>query len=576
MKSLLKLKPYLAPFWGLILISALLALPLAALRAAPAPLVKFLFDDVLANRDEQKLMWFPAIFIGLYVVNFVVRFFHYYCLRLVVARVNQRLKNDLFEHLLGLSADHFSSQRVGTLISRVASDPQHVDGGLSAINVLLREPITFLMLFGYALYLNWQLTLVMLLIFPPMAWVFAVTGRNLKRYVTRMQEENALLFSALQESFTGIRVVKMFRLEKYVRKKFRERSDRFRFFLEKTARLEEAAHPMIELITAFAIAAVIWYGGRSVLRGDMQQGELLAFFAAFGMMMNPIRMLNDINIKLNTAAGGATRIFELLSWKTNLVERPNPQPLKALEREIEFKDVRFSYPDAPERAILGGVSFKLQKGCTIALVGGSGGGKSSLVNLLPRVFDVTGGSIEIDGVDVRDLSLEDLRARIAVVTQDVFLFNDTVEENIRCGRLSATREEILEAARRAHATDFIDKLADGMQSQIGDRGQKLSGGEKQRLSIARAFLRNAPILILDEATSSLDNQSERIVQSALEELMKDKTTIVIAHRLSTVRNADEILVIQAGQIVERGTHAELTLKQGEYFKLSQLSDHVVS
>lgn len=570
MRSLLRLRPYLKPFWPLILLAAVLAIPLAALRAAPAPMVKYLFDEILIQKDQRELLLFPVIFIGLYVVNFVVRFVHYYALRVVVARVNQRIKNDLYEHLLGLSADHFTAQSTGSLISRVGSDTQQIDGGLATINVIIREPTTFLMLFGYTLYLNWRLTLVTILILPPLAWVFGATGRNLKRYINRMSEENAKLFSTLQESFSGIRVVKMFRLEKYVRKKFREQSDTWTGFLLKTAKLEEAAHPAVELLTAFAIAAVIYYGGSQVISGEMKQGELLAFFAAFGMMMQPLRMMNDVSMKLHAAAAACARIFEVFDWRSRLHESDHPRSLKIFEREVEFKAVNFYYPDAPDRQILKDVTFKVPRGGIIALAGPSGSGKSSLVNLLPRVFDVTGGQILIDGQDIRELKLDDLRKQIAVVTQDVFLFNDTIEENIRCGRLSASADEIREAADRAHATDFINKLPDGFKTIIGDRGQKLSGGEKQRLSIARAFLREAPILILDEATSSLDNASERAVQSALDELMKDRTTIMIAHRLSTIRHADEILVIRDGTIIERGTHEQLVGRGGDYSKLHAL------
>ena len=269
MKSLLKLKPYLRPYTGLIVISGILAIPLAALRTAPVILVKHIIDDLFTNKDAHKLIYFPAIFIGLYVVNFVVRFFHYYCLRVVVARVNQKLKNDLYEHLMGLSADYFTSQSTGSLISRVGVDPQFVDGGVAQLNVMIREPIQFLFLFGYAIKLNWKLTLITLAIFPPLAYVFSATGRNLKRYIHRMADENARLYSTLQESFTGIRVIKTFRLEKFIRKKFRERSDAFTRFLLKTAVLEELSHPMVELITAFALAGLIYCGGSQVLQGKM-------------------------------------------------------------------------------------------------------------------------------------------------------------------------------------------------------------------------------------------------------------------------------------------------------------------
>ncbi|HUP57157.1 MAG TPA: ABC transporter ATP-binding protein [Bdellovibrionota bacterium] len=570
MRALLRLKPYLRPYLWLIVASGLLAIPLAALRVSPAPLVQHYVDRILVSKDSQQILLFPILILGLYLANFFVRFGHYYLLRIVVARVNQRLKNKLYEHLLGLSADYYTAQSTGTLISRVGSDTQYVDGGISSINTAIREPITFLFYMSYALYVNWKLTLVTLGIVPPLAYVFSRTGRNLKRYIGKMTEENARLFSVLQETFTGIRMIKMFKLEKYVRKRFRERSENFTRLLLKTAVLEEASHPSVELITAFAIAAVMFFGGRLVLMDQLTPGEFSGFVLAFGMMMHPLRLMNDLTIKLSQAAAACDRIFAVFDWKPNLVEAPDPKPLPEFSREVRFRDVSFAYPDSPARGVLKGVSFSLARGKTIAIVGASGSGKSSLVSLLPRLFDVNGGSIEIDGVDIREYALDDLRSRIAVVSQDVFLFNDTIEENIRCGRLSATREEIREAARKAHAHSFIEMIPDGYAAVIGDRGQKLSGGERQRLSIARAFLREAPILILDEATSSLDTASERAVQEALDDLMVNRTTIVIAHRLSTVRGADTILVLKDGEIVESGRHEDLMKKGGEYSRFHEL------
>jgi subfamily B ATP-binding cassette protein MsbA len=569
MKSLLRLKPYLRPHLGLIITSGLLAIPLSALRAGVVPLAKYYIDHLI-DKDWQKLYIFPFLIIGIYLLNFLVRFFHYFLLRIVIIRVNEKLKNDLFDHLLGLSADYYTSQSTGGLIARVGSDTMTIDGGISAINILIREPITFIALLGYALKLNWRLTLITLFVFPPLAWVFSKTGKSLKRYIHRMNEENGRQFGTLQETFTGIRIVKMFRLEGYVRRKFQERSGNYANTHKKTAILEEASHPAVELLTAFIIAAVFFYGGVQVLSGKMTPGDLMAFLLAFGLLQNPIRQMNEVNIKLNQAAGACERVFEIFDWKSRLRETPNPLPLKNFEQTIKIDHVTFAYPDSPERQVLKNVSFTAPKGSITALVGASGAGKSSMVSLLPRIFDVTEGKIEIDGHDIRDYKLDDLRRQIAVVSQDVFLFNDTIEENIRCGKLDATHEEIMAAARKAHALDFIDKLPQGMNTVIGDRGQKLSGGERQRLSIARAFLREAPILILDEATSSLDSASERAVQSALEVLMVNRTTLVIAHRLSTIRGADQILVMREGEIVERGTHQALLGSAGEYARLHGL------
>lgn len=563
-KSLLRLKPYLRPYLWLILGSAGLAIPLAALRLGPAPLVKYAIDNLMIQKDPGSLLKLSLMVIGVGIVNFPVRFFHYYLLRVVIARVDQKLKNQLFDHLLGLSADYFTAQSTGSLISRVGSDTQYISGGIAQINVLAREPLTLLSCLGYALYLNWKLTVVTFVIIPPLAWVFSGTARNLKRYIQSLTETNALLFSTLQESFTGIRVVKMFKLEKYMHRKFRERNEKYATTLLKSSKLEEASHCAIDFFGYSAAGGMLFLGGWWIIHGQMSPGDFFGFLTAFGMMMNPIRVMNDVNLKVNSAAAACKRIFEVFDWKTHIDENESSLPLKTLTREVYFNRVTFAYPDAPQRDILKDVEFKVKRGEVVALVGASGAGKSSIVSLLPRVFDVTGGQIEIDGIDIRKIRIEDLRNLIAVVSQDVFLFNDTIEQNIRCGRLSATREDVREAARKAHATDFIESTAEGFQTVIGDRGQKLSGGERQRLSIARAFLREAPILILDEATSSLDSTSERIVQTALEDLMKDRTTIVIAHRLSTIRGADHILVVKEGRIVERGRHNDLLQMNGEY------------
>lgn len=571
MKSLLKLKPYLKPYWFLIVLSAVFAILLAGVRSIPVLLVKQLTDDVLPHPTPEKIVRFPLMVIGIFIVNFIVRFVHSYTLRVVVARVNQKVKNELYDHVMSLSADHFTTKSTGGLVSRIGQDPNFIDHVVSQLTVVFREPFHILFILGWCLYTNWKLTLFVLAIFPFLAVVFGYSGKALKRYIHRMQEENARLFATIQESLSGIRIIKSFRLEGYMRGKFRERSDAYTKNLLKTALMEETSHPMVELLSAVAVALIIYFGGLQVLHGELTAGQLTAFFVAFGLMQNPIRVLNDVNIKVNTGTAAIERVWELFDLRTNLYESPNPKPLPDFTREIEFQGVRFAYPDAPEREVLRGISFRVPKATTVALVGPSGAGKSSVVSLLPRIFDLTAGKILIDGIELRDYKLEDLRHQVSVVSQDVFLFNDTIFENIRCGRLEATDDEVYEAARLAFADDFIQRLPEKYATVIGDRGQKLSGGERQRLSIARAFLRHSPILILDEATSALDNASEKAVQAALERLMRNRTVIVIAHRLSTIRHATEILVMREGEIAERGTHEQLMARGGDYSMLVRMS-----
>jgi subfamily B ATP-binding cassette protein MsbA len=331
----------------------------------------------------------------------------------------------------------------------------------------------------------------------------------------------------------------------------------------KTAVLEEASHPMIELLYAAGIAVAIYFGSGEVLRGQMTSGELLAFFIAFARMMHPVQQLNGVNMKLYQAAAACERIADLFTWRSSLRIAAKPVRLGPLAREIRFESVSFGYPGS-DRLVLRDLSFAIPRGAVVAIVGESGAGKTSIASLLTRLYDVGGGAITYDGVDLREADLRSLRERFALVSQDVFLFNDTIEENIACGRPGAGRDEVERAAERAFAAEFIGALPDGYATTVGDRGQKLSGGERQRIAIARAIVRNAPVLILDEATSNLDTRSEAIVQKALGQLLENRTALVIAHRLSTVRSADRILVLKDGQVVEQGRHEDLIRSGGEY------------
>jgi subfamily B ATP-binding cassette protein MsbA len=565
------LKPYLWPDKNWLLFSLVMAIPLSLLRTGPIPLVKILIDEILLKKDTSKLIYVPFAIIGLYTVNLFVRFLHYYSIRIAVVNTNRRVREKMYEHLIHLSADYFSEKRSGALLSRVTADPFQLDSGISSLNVLIREPVLFCVLFGYALYTNWRLTLLTLTIVPALGWVFSRSGKYIKSKIAEYQEWNGESYSSAQEAISGIRVIHLYNLAGPQIRKYSDQLGTITRLLLRISKMEEIAGPVVELITSVSIALILYFGGKAVLDGEMTSGDLVGFFTAFGMMVNPIRSLSDINSKMNTASASMERIQEFLSWQPRIRSRENAVRIDSIERGIEFKEVGFHYPDSPERSVIRDVSFSLPLGSTVALVGQSGSGKSSIVQLLTRLYDVSAGAILIDGKDLRDLALDSWRDQVAVVSQDVFLFHDTIFNNILMGRPGATAEEVQEAARKAHALDFIQRLPKGFDTLVGDRGIKLSGGERQRISIARAFLKDSRCLILDEATSNLDNESEKIVQKALEELMENRTTLIIAHRLSTIRSADEILVLKEGRILERGNYDTLLAHPGEFKRLVEFS-----
>jgi len=575
LNSLKSLKPYIWAHRKWLFFSLAMAIPLSALRVGPLPLVQFLMDEVLAKHRADKLYLVPLGVIGIYTLNLFVRFLHYYSIRIVVVNVNQKIREKLYQHLVNLSADYYSQQKSGALLSRITADPQHLDQGIAAINVVIREPITFAALLGYVFYMNWKLTILTFSIIPALAFVFMRTGKYVKGKIAHYQEQNGESYSTIHETISGIRIIHLFNLRNLSIQKFSEQLKEISHTLLKISKIEEFSSPMVELVTSFAIALILYCGALSVLDGKMTSGALFAFFTAFGLMINPIRQLADVNTRIHSAAAAMERINDFLSWEPSIKDAPHAQSIK-LSNEIRLKNISFTYPNSSDRKVLNEISITIPVGKTIALVGQSGSGKSSIAQLLTRIYDVNttdpDSGIFIDGVDLRKLKIEDWRNQVAVVSQDVFLFHDTIFNNISLGKPDATEAEVIDAAKKAFAYDFIQRLPEGFNTIVGDRGMKLSGGERQRISIARAFLRNSNLLILDEATSNLDQESEKIVQDTLEILMKGKTTLVIAHRLSTIRNADQIFVLREGKVIESGSYNELLQKQGEFTRLCQLSN----
>lgn len=561
-KALLRFWPYIRPHMGSIGMALFLSIPMAAVKAGPAPAVKYLTDVILVNKNEKALVLLPIFILGGFLVNFVIRFFHYYLIRAAANRLIQQLRNDMLDHVMGLSLGFFHDAQGGVIVSRFMNDVQTVVRTISNLINLVREPLIFIGLLSYALYLNWRLALLTLLMIPLVAALLSNTGKHSKRYSQQIFDRMGEMSSVLSEIISGMRVIQSFGLENFMRGKFMILNREFTRSALKAIRVEELAAPGVELITGIAIAVVLYFGGHEVLQGRMSTGDIFAFFVCFGLMIQPLKVFNELNISLAQCAAATENIFKILNLKSDIQEKPSAKVIKSFDSAIEMKSVTFSY--VKDTKVMDQFSLKVKKGEVVALVGPSGAGKTTLLSLIPRFFDPEEGQVLLDGVDIRDLKLQSLRAQISLVTQEVFLFHDSVKTNIKAGRHDVSEEQIRAAAEAAQAWNFIQKLPKGLDSVIGDRGQKLSGGERQRISIARAILKDAPILLLDEATSSLDSENERLVQQALDRLMTGRTALVVAHRLSTIRRANRIVVINHGKIIEEGDHESLLAKKGAY------------
>jgi subfamily B ATP-binding cassette protein MsbA len=476
----------------------------------------------------------------------------------------RRLRNDLFQKTLSLPLGFFTEEHKGDLISRMTNDVNEVQQSVvSGLEVLVREPITILFLLISMLVISPQMMLFLIL-FLPVGYLIGRIGKSLRKHSNVVQEQLGRMLSVIDETIAGMRVVKAFNAEKHQNARFSEINDQDFRLRNRIAYRRELGSPLSETMGVIVIGAILWYGGNLIFEHKTSGGLLFTFIAMVAQIINPFKSLSGsfLNIRQGTAA--LDRIELLLNTENTVKELPDAKPVHDFEKAIELRDVSFHYG---ERVILNHVNLRIDKGKTIALVGASGAGKSTLVDLIPRFHDVSGGEILIDGENVKNLRIHELRKLIGVVSQDPILFNDTIYENITLGNGNTSMEKVEEAATIAHAHKFIVKKPDGYDSVAGDRGSRLSGGERQRVTIARAVLKNPPILILDEATSSLDTESERMVQDAINSLMKNRTCIVIAHRLSTVQNADQIIVLDSGSVIEQGRHEELMAKNGSYRRL---------
>ncbi|HTH01542.1 MAG TPA: lipid A export permease/ATP-binding protein MsbA [Vicinamibacterales bacterium] len=569
MNPLQRLFAYARPYRGRIAAAIAAMVVYAIANAAVAALIQPVIDRVLPN-GTGLVEWCTALLV-VYLVKGLAGYASAFVMTDIGQRVVRDLRDRLFRHILDQSATFFSRHTSGQLMSRITNDVNQVQQAVSeTIGDLMREGLALVGLAAYLFYLDARLALVAVTGAPLVVYPLVRFGKRIRSTTRRSQEHLEHLSHVTAEAFTGHRIVKAFGAEAREEQRFKQASQRlYRTNLKVTSALA-LLPPLMELLGGVAIVGLIWYGSRQIAEKVLTEGDFAAFIAAAFMMYAPIKKLSRVNATLQQAMAASERIFEILDTHSEVPERADAQPLTRLRQAIEFRNVSFSY-DGLSKTILKDVSFSVRSGQVVAIVGLSGAGKTTLVNLVPRFYDVSDGAILIDGVDIRHATLASLRSQISIVTQDTVLFDDTISRNIAYGLPTASAEEIETAAKAAHAHEFIATLPDKYETRIGERGQLLSGGQRQRLAIARALLRNSPMLILDEATSSLDAESELLVQDALQNLMRNRTSFVIAHRLSTVRRADAIIVLERGRVAEIGRHDELLPRPGGvYAKLYSL------
>ena len=524
--------------------------------------------------NEKMLVYIGITIIVLYFLKNLFRYMAMYFLAVVRNGVVKDLRNDLYLKILILPLSYFNEKRKGDIIARMTTDVQEVEWSImSSLEMAFRDPITMLTYLITLFVISPSLTVFVLVLLPVSGFIIGRIGKSLKRTSDKGQFKMGVLLSIIEETISGLRIIKAFNAIDFADKRFRQTNQEYNRLMVRLYRKRDLASPLSEFLSACVVTIVLWYGGKLVFTPGnfLDAAAFLVYLGIFSQLMPPAKAITQAFYNIQKGAASVDRIEQVLGEPEVIEEKPEALSKKEFHSEIEYRNVSFSYAEEP---VLKSVGLVIPKGRTVALVGPSGGGKSTLVDLLPRFYDCLGGGIFIDGVDIRDFVIHDLRGLMGIVSQETILFNDTVFSNIAFGMENISEDEVIAAAKVANAHEFIEKMPMGYATNIGDRGTKLSGGQRQRLSIARAVLRNPPILILDEATSALDTESERLVQQALENLMRHRTSIVIAHRLSTIQFADEIIVLQQGELVERGTHNDLLERNGVYRKLYELQSFV--
>lgn len=530
----------------------------------------YISEIIVSQGKVAALAYICMVILTAFFFRNLARYMAMFYMAGVRVKAVRDIRDQIYKKLLILPLSYFDKQRKGDIIARTTTDVQEVEYSImNYLEILIRDPITIIAYFAFMISMSPQLTLFVLIILPVTGLIIGRIGRSLRKQSTIGQAKFAGLLAIIEETISGLRIIKAFNAIFYSDNKFRGQNSSYSKVILSIYRRRDLSSPMSEFLSSAVIILVLWFGGRLVLSDNqsIQAADFITYIVVFSQIIPPAKTFAQGYYSIQKGLASADRIFEVLDAEEVIEEKENALPIESFSKEIEYRNVEFAYNT---EAVLKNINFKIKKGKLIALVGESGGGKSTLADLLPRFYDVTKGAILIDGVDIRETIISDLRGLMGIVSQESILFNDTVFNNIAFGDKSYSEEQVIHAAKVANAHEFISAMEDGYHTNIGDRGQKLSGGQRQRLSIARAVLANPPILILDEATSSLDTESEKLVQEALANVMKDRTSVVIAHRLSTIQHANEIVVLKQGEIVERGTHAELVQAEGVYKRLQDL------